>query len=168
MAGKLLKWLTPDIMAWGEWRKWEGFPFGEDSRQSWLSQAIGLYINTIIDVNFPSYSNWNRNKYLFLKASITAAADYKFCDIFTNLRKKKRYDISWESSASKRTYEIPWLICYFWKKKQNLKLSSAANYRWRIMGQDVIIIWASMRQNLSLGFPTKSFSKTARSATDTS
>ena len=26
--------LTPDIMAWGECRKWEGFPLGEDSRHS--------------------------------------------------------------------------------------------------------------------------------------
>ena len=32
--------------------------------------------------------------------------------------------------------EIPCLICYFLKKKkkQNLKLSSAANYRWRLKG----------------------------------
>ena len=31
------------------------------------------------------------------------------------------------------SHEIPCLICYF-KKHQNLKLSSAANYRWRFKG----------------------------------
>ena len=31
--------------------------------------------------------------------------------------------------------EISCLICYFWKKQQNLNLSSAANYRWRFLGQ---------------------------------
>ena len=28
------------------------------------------------------------------------------------------------------SHEISCLICYFWKKQQNLKLLSAANYRW--------------------------------------
>ena len=30
--------------------------------------------------------------------------------------------------------EISCLICYFLKKRQNLKLSSAENYRWRFKG----------------------------------
>ena len=32
------------------------------------------------------------------------------------------------------SHEISCLICYFLKTCQNLKLSSAANYRWRCMG----------------------------------
>ena len=32
------------------------------------------------------------------------------------------------------SYEISCLICYFLKKRQNLKWSSAANYRWRFKG----------------------------------
>ena len=37
------------------------------------------------------------------------------------------------------SHEISCLICYFEKKKQqNLKLSSAANYRWRFKGQMAI------------------------------
>ena len=32
------------------------------------------------------------------------------------------------------SHEISCLICYFKKKRQNLKMSSAANYRWRVIG----------------------------------
>ena len=32
------------------------------------------------------------------------------------------------------SHEISYLICYFGKKRQNLILSSAANYRWRFKG----------------------------------
>ena len=47
--------------------------------------------------------------------------------------KKITYDISWESSASRRfSWNIPYLL--FLKKQHNLKLSSAANYRWRFKG----------------------------------
>ena len=47
--------------------------------------------------------------------------------------KKIRHDISWESSASRRfSWNImPYLL--FLKMQQNLKLTSAANYRWRFM-----------------------------------
>ena len=35
--------------------------------------------------------------------------------------------------------EILYFICYLWKKKQqNLKLSSAANYRWRFEGLEIL------------------------------
>ena len=46
-----------------------------------------------------------------------------------------RCDISWESSASRRfSWNImPYLL--FLKKRQNLKLSSAAYYRWLFMGK---------------------------------
>ena len=33
------------------------------------------------------------------------------------------------------SYEISCLILLFLKKQQNLKLSSAANYRWRFMSE---------------------------------
>ena len=47
---------------------------------------------------------------LTLKASITIAADDKFCDIFPSFRKKIRYGISRDDSL-----EIAYLICYFRK-----------------------------------------------------
>ena len=49
-----------------------------------------------------------------LKAPITTAADDKFCQFFSYFLMKIRK--------------------IFLKKQQNLKLSSAANYRWRFMG----------------------------------
>ena len=45
--------------------------------------------------------------------------------------KKIRYDIAWESSASRRFSWNTMPYWSFWKRRQNLKLSSAANYRWR-------------------------------------
>ena len=57
--------------------------------------------------------------FLTLKAPITTAADDKFCDIF--------------SPRADDSHEITCLICCFWKKGQTLKLSSAANHRWRFM-----------------------------------
>ena len=48
--------------------------------------------------------------------------------------KKIRYDISWESGRRRFSWNImPYFL--FLKKHQNLKLSSAANYRWRFMGK---------------------------------
>ena len=72
---------------------------------------------------------------LTLKVPIMTAADSKFSNIFPNL-KKNRDNISWESSAGRRfsCRRFSWNIIpifYFWKKRQNLKLSSAANDRWR-------------------------------------
>ena len=69
--------------------------------------------------------------HLTLIAAITTAADDKFCDIFPNFQKKIRYDISWESSARFSWIIMPYLL--FLKKRQNLKSSSAANYRWHIL-----------------------------------
>ena len=47
---------------------------------------------------------------------------------------KNKVDITWESSASRRfsLNIMPYLL--FLKKRQNLKMSSAANYRGRFMG----------------------------------
>ena len=68
---------------------------------------------------------------LTLKAPITNAADDKFCNIFPNFRKKIRYDVSWESSASRRFSWniIPYML--FLKMQQNLKLTSAAKGRFK-------------------------------------
>ena len=63
------------------------------------------------------------------KAPIMTAADNKFCNIFPKFRKKIRHNITWELSAADNFHEISCLICFFLKKRQNLKLSSAANYR---------------------------------------
>ena len=71
---------------------------------------------------------------LTLKAPITSAADDKFLRHFSKFSIRIRYDITWESSASRR---FSWNIMPYWlflKKRQNLKLSSAANYRWRFKG----------------------------------
>ena len=57
---------------------------------------------------------------LTLKAPITTAAADKFCDIFPNFQIKGM--IFYENCDSHQ------------KKRQNLKLSSAANYRLRFMG----------------------------------
>ena len=48
--------------------------------------------------------------------------------------KEIRNDISWDSPASRRFSWNIMLYLLFLKKRQNLKLSSAANYRWRFMG----------------------------------
>ena len=72
--------------------------------------------------------------FLTLKAPISTAADDKFLDIYPKFSKKIMYDISWESSASR---PFSWNIMpnlLFLKKRQNFKLSSAANYRWRFKG----------------------------------
>ena len=50
---------------------------------------------------------------LAFKAPITTAAEDIFWEIFPNLKKKIRYDISWESSDD--SHEILCLICYFEK-----------------------------------------------------
>ena len=58
---------------------------------------------------------------LTLNAPITTAEDDTFCDIFPNFQKYRlTVDI------------MPYLL--FLKKQHNLKLSSAANYRWHFMG----------------------------------
>ena len=62
---------------------------------------------------------------LTLKAPITTAADDKFCDVFSNFQKKIRYDLMKYHAL---------LLLLFLKKRQHLKLSSAANYRWHFMG----------------------------------
>ena len=61
---------------------------------------------------------------LTLKAPITTAADDKFCNIFPSFQQKSSRRFSWNI--------MPYLL--FLKKQQNLKLSSAANYRWRFKG----------------------------------
>ena len=49
---------------------------------------------------------------------------------------KIRYDISWELSASRQfSWNIMPSLLFFLEKQQNLKLSSAANCRWRFMGK---------------------------------
>ena len=60
---------------------------------------------------------------LTLKAPVTTAADDKFCDTFPNFRKKIRYSITWESSASRRfSWNImPYLL--FLKIQLNLQSS---------------------------------------------
>ena len=57
-----------------------------------------------------------------------------FATSFLKFRRKIRYDIACESSASRWfSWNImPYLL--FLKKQQNLKLSPAANYRWRFKG----------------------------------
>ena len=81
---------------------------------------------------------------LTLKAPITTAADDKFCDIFPNFRQK-------QGMPADDSREISCLIGYFCKsgKIWNLKLSSAAHYRWSFKGQRAKPTkWVSARQRL--------------------
>ena len=63
-------------------------------------------------IQFPVY------KGLTLKVPITTAADDNFCDIFPSFR-QIRYDISWESSASRRFSWIIMPYLLFSKKQKN-------------------------------------------------
>ena len=72
--------------------------------------------------------------YLTLKAPITTAADDKFCNIFPSFRQKLGMIFHENCLPADDSHEISYLICYFWKKQHNFKLSSAANYRWRFKG----------------------------------
>ena len=71
---------------------------------------------------------------LTLKAPIKTAADDKFFNVFLNFRKKKGMIIHENLLPADDSHEISFLICFvFLKKQRNLKLSSAANYRWHFM-----------------------------------
>ena len=60
------------------------------------------------------------------------AADDKFCNIFLNFRKIEGMIFHENRLPADDSHEImPYLL--FLKKRQNLILSSAANYRWRFM-----------------------------------
>ena len=76
-----------------------------------------------INVSLAQHSNIGNNDffstYLTQKAPTKTAADDQFCDIFVNYEK-----IRFECHA--------YLLLL--KRLQYLKLSSAANYRWRFMG----------------------------------
>ena len=66
--------------------------------------------------------------FLTLKVPITTAADDKFCDIFPNFRKNNVWyfmRIICQQTILMKYHDL------FLKMRQNLKLSPAANYRWR-------------------------------------
>lgn len=44
------------IMAWGVCTKYDGLPFGDDSRHNCPSQLTGVYMKIIVFVSRPSYS----------------------------------------------------------------------------------------------------------------
>ena len=71
----------------------------------------------------------SRDWRFMIKVPIMTAADNKFFDIFPNFR-KIRYNISF---ASRRLSRNTMTYLLFLKKQQNLKLLSAANYRWHFM-----------------------------------
>ena len=80
---------------------------------------------------FPEMNEESR--YLNLKGPITTAADDKFFNIFLNFRKNKiTYFMRIVCQQTILMNIIPYLL--FLKKRQNVKLLSAANYRWRFMG----------------------------------
>ena len=72
------------------------------------------------------------NKFLplTLKAPITTAADDKFCDIFSNFRKNKVCYFM-RIVCQQTILMIYHALFLFSKRRQNLKWSSAVNYRWR-------------------------------------
>ena len=70
---------------------------------------------------------------LTLKAPITTAADNKFCNIFLNFQKNKVWYFI--RIVCQQTILMKYrALLLFLKKRKNLKLSSAASYRWRFMG----------------------------------
>ena len=71
-------------------------------------------------------------KTLTFKASITIAVDDTFCDVFPNFRKNKvRFFMRIVCQQTiLMKYHALFVIL---KKRQNLKLSSAANCWWRFM-----------------------------------
>ena len=77
--------------------------------------------------------NYPLGKLLTLKAPITTAADDKYCEISPNYRKKYGMIFHENCLPADDSHEISCLICFF-EKRQNLKLSSAATYRWRFKG----------------------------------
>lgn len=52
--------LTCNMRACGVWTKYEIFPLGADCKQSWLSVATGLYMNTIALDSLPSYRTFKK------------------------------------------------------------------------------------------------------------
>ena len=78
----------------------------------------------------------NNSGHLTLKAPISTAADNKFCHIFPNLAKKNKIGMIFHENCQPAddSHEISCLICFFLKRRQNLKLSSAANYRLHFKG----------------------------------
>ena len=71
---------------------------------------------------------------LTLKAPITTSADHKFCDISIFDKNKGRYFVRivcQQTILMKAATTV-----FFGKKRQNLKLSSAANHRWRFKPAD--------------------------------
>ena len=103
--------------------------------QNWKWQPLMAYQNyTQFWSSLLQIEMIYKSLHLTLKVPITTAADDKFCEIFPNLKNKQtRYGISWESSASRRfSWNImPYMLLL--KKRQNLKLSSAAHYMWRFL-----------------------------------
>ena len=71
--------------------------------------------------------------FLTLKAPIKTAADDKFCNIFPIFRKNKvRY---FKRIVCQQTILLKYHALFvILKNGQNLKLSSATNYRWRFKG----------------------------------
>lgn len=59
---------TWSIKACGECTKIDAFSFGEDSRHSWASVALALYVNAILVASFPSYRTclWCSAKWISL------------------------------------------------------------------------------------------------------
>ena len=59
------------------------------------------------------------------------AADDKFGKIFPNFQKKQGMIFHGNRLSADDSHEISCLMPVIFEKGQNLKLSSAANYRWR-------------------------------------
>ena len=59
---------TWSIKACGECTKIDAFSFGDDSRHSWASVALALYVNAILLASFPSYRTclWCSAKWISL------------------------------------------------------------------------------------------------------
>ena len=116
----------------------------------WCNGAF-VWVFTVcqsIRLGFPLWKELMRTTRVWIKHCVTVQSDLfkpfikhqsrlqQTTNLLTSFRifEKIRYDISWESSASRRFSwnTMPYLL--FLKKRQNLNLSPAANYRWRFKG----------------------------------
>ena len=101
-----------------------------DYCRKWSCRTFDLTDRTSNKVTILS----SKTQTLTLKAPIHNCSRRQILRHLSQFSTKIRYDITWESSASRRfSWNImPYLL--FLKKRQNLQLSSAANYRWRFKG----------------------------------
>ena len=88
--------------------------------KKWLRKDVMLFKTKVRAVDIDSIYNvkFQKHHMLTLIAPIPTAADDKFCDIFSNFRKKYGMIFHENRLPSDDSHEIACLICYFWKSSK--------------------------------------------------